>query len=156
MSFEIIREQLMSGVPFAAHCGVSLDEIGNGRATASLPFRKEGLNHIGTQHAGALFAVGEAASGAAMAGAFAPVLLGIRPIAAEAAIRYLKAAKGSVRAEAAVEEDPDALLKSLQEEGKVAFPVKVGLFDASSGEKLAEMTVRWHVTDISKPKETRS
>ena len=94
MSFEAIRARLTAGVPFAAHCGVSLDKLDRGSATATLPFRKAGLNHIGTQHAGALFAVGEAASGAAMAGLFADVLGRVRPVAGEATIRYLKPAKG--------------------------------------------------------------
>jgi acyl-coenzyme A thioesterase PaaI-like protein len=156
MSYEVIRAQLTSGVPFAAHCGVSLDEIGNGRAAASLPFRKEGLNHIGAQHAAALFAVGEAASGAAMAGAFSVVLLGVRPVAAEASIRYFKSAKGDVRAEATIQGDPEELMKTLHGDGKITFPVNVDLLDSASGEKLAEMTVRWHVTDISKPKVARS
>jgi len=156
MSYEIIRAQLTSAVAFTAHCGVSLDEIGNGKAAASLPFRKEGLNHIGTQHAGALFAVGEAASGAAMAGAFSSVLLGIRPVAAEATIRYFKTAKGAVRAEATIQGNPEELLKSLRGDGKIAFPVNVDLLDGASGEKLAEMTVQWHVTDISKPKAARA
>jgi acyl-coenzyme A thioesterase PaaI-like protein len=138
MSFEAIRARLTAGVPFAEHCGVSLDKLDRGSATATLPFRQAGLNHIGTQHAGALFAVGEAASGAAMAGLFADVLGRVRPVAGEAT--------GG---------EPEGLLRSLRDEGRVAFPVTVELLDSESGEKLAEMTVRWHVTDISKPKEAR-
>ncbi len=154
MSFEAIRARLTAGVPFAEHCGVSLDKLDRGSATATLPFRQTGLI-IGTQHAGALFAVGEAASGAAMAGLFADVLGRVRPVAGEATIRYLKPAKGNVRAEAATGGEPEGLLRSLRDEGRVAFPVTVELLDSESGEKLAEMTVRWHVTDISKPKEAR-
>ena len=155
MSFEAIRARLTAGVPFAEHCGVSLEKLDRGSATATLPFRQTALNHIGTQHAGALFAVGEAASGAAMARLFADVLGRVRPVAGEATIRYLKPAKGNVRAEAATGGEPEGLLRSLRDEGRVAFPVTVELLDSESGEKLAEMTVRWRVTDISKPKEAR-
>lgn len=68
MTYDLIRKQLSSSVPFARHAGVEIEKIESGRATARLPFRAEGLNHLGTQHAAALFALGEAASGAAMAG----------------------------------------------------------------------------------------
>ncbi|WP_304176942.1 PaaI family thioesterase [Phenylobacterium aquaticum] len=155
MNFEAILARLAASVPFAAHCGVSLDRLDRGSATATLPFRQAGLNHIGTQYAAALFAVGEAASGAAMAGLFADLLGAVRPVAGEATIRYLKPAKGKVRAEATTEGDPEGLLRSLRDDGRVAFPVTVELLDSESSEKLAEMTVRWHVTDMSKPKEAR-
>jgi acyl-coenzyme A thioesterase PaaI-like protein len=100
MTYDLIRKQLGKTVPFARHASVEIEMIDKGRAVARLPFRPEGLNHIGTQHAGALFTVGEAASGAAMAGMFAPILLEIWPVAAEAAIRFLAVAMGPVRAEA--------------------------------------------------------
>ena len=116
-----------------------------GRAVARLPFRPEGLNHIGTQHAGALFALGEAASGAAMAGVFAPMLLEIRPVAAEAAIRYLAVAKGPVRAEASVSDDADALLHSVKTDGKTVFRVFVNM-TGEDRTRVAEMTVDWHVS----------
>jgi len=98
MTYDLIRKQLSKTVPFARHAGVEIEMIDKGCAVTRLPFRPKG-SIFGTQHAGALFMVGEAASGAAMAGAFAPILLEIRPVAAEAAIRFLAVAKGPVRAE---------------------------------------------------------
>lgn len=154
MIYETIRTQLSGAVPFAHHAGIVLDEVAQGRAVASLPFRAEGLNHIGTQHAGALFTAGEAASGAAMAGAFAPVLMRVKPVAIQASIRYLKAAKGGVRAEASVLGEPEGLLQTLHAEGKVVFTVQVHLLDSTTGEKLGEMTVEWHVTNTNKPQQT--
>ena len=145
MTYELIRRQLSTAVPFANHVGIELETIEKGRAVARLPFRPEGLNHIGTQHAGALFALGEAASGAAMAGTFAPILLEIRPVAAEAAIRFLAVAKGSVRAEASISDDADALVHTVRTDGKSVFRVTVHL----TGEyqtRIAEMTVDWHVS----------
>ena len=51
-------------------------------------------NHVGSQHAGALFSAGEAASGAAFVGAFAEHMGDITPLARNAEISYLKLAKG--------------------------------------------------------------
>ena len=145
MTYDLIRKQLSKTVPFAKHAGVEIERIEKGRAVAHLPFRPEGLNHIGTQHAGALFALGEAASGAAMAGTFAPILLEIRPVAAEAAIRFLAVAKGPVRAEASISDDADALVDAVKTDGKTVFRVTVH-FTGEDQARIAEMTVDWHVS----------
>ena len=145
MTYDLIRKQLSKTVPFAKHSGVEIELIDKGRAVARLPFRPEGLNHIGTQHAGALFTVGEAASGAAMAGAFAPILLEIRPVAAVAAIRFLAVAKGPVRAEAQVKGNADELVSAVRTDGKSVFQVAVKL-TGEDGAKVAEMTIDWHVS----------
>ncbi|WP_421998305.1 DUF4442 domain-containing protein [Reyranella sp.] len=145
MIYDMIRQQLGQGVPFARHAGVEIDRIDKGRASARLPFRPEGLNHVGSQHAAALFALGETASGAAMAGTFAPVLLDVRPVAAEASIRYFRLAKGEVTADARVEAEPDALLDAIRTEGIVRFPIVVQL-KGEDGIEVGEMTVDWHVS----------
>jgi acyl-coenzyme A thioesterase PaaI-like protein len=145
MAFDLIAKQLNKTVPFARHAGVEIMTIERGRAIAHLPFRPEGLNHIGTQHAAALFALGEAASGAAMAGAFAPVLLEIRPVAAEAAIRFLAVAKGPVRAEATVQDNADDLVSTVRTAGKAVLQVAVKLTTEDDVE-IAAMTVDSHVS----------
>lgn len=145
MLYDMIRSQMGQNVPFARHAGVEIDTVDKGRASARLPFRPEGLNHVGTQHAAALFALGETASGAAMAGTFAPMLLEVRPVAAEASIRYFGLAKGQVTADARVEAEPDALLEAVRSEGKVRFPVVVSL-KGEDGIEIGEMMVNWHVS----------
>lgn len=145
MLYDMIRSQMGQNVPFARHAGVEIDTVDKGRASARLPFRPEGLNHIGTQHAAALFALGETASGAAMAGTFAPMLLEVRPVAAEASIRYFGLAKGQVTADARVEAEPDALLEAVRTEGKVRFPIVVSL-EGEDGIEIGEMMVDWHVS----------
>ena len=145
MAYDLIAKQLNQTVPFAKHAGVEIEKIEKGRAVARLPFRPEGLNHIGTQHAAALFALGETASGAAMAGAFAPMLLEIRPVAAEAAIRFLAVAKGPVRAEATVKGNADDHVSAVRTDGKAVFQVAVKL-TGEDGTEVAEMTVDWHVS----------
>lgn len=145
MAYDLIVKQLNKTVPFARHAGVEIVTIEKGRAVASLPFRPEGLNHIGTQHAAALFALGEAASGAAMAGAFASMLLEIRPVAAEAAIQFLAVARGAVRAEAAVKGNADDLVSAVRTDGKAVLQVAVKL-TSEDGVEVAGMTVDWHVS----------
>ena len=82
--YDMIKTHLDAAVPFATHVGVKLLEIADGTARAELDQRPETSNHIATQHAGAMFTLGEAASGAAVAGALAPVILQMRPVAATA------------------------------------------------------------------------
>ena len=142
--FEIIREQLGQAVPFARHAGVKLTHVEEGLARAELEQTSQSVNHIGTQHAGALFTLGETASGGAMAGVFADRILNVRPIAGEAQIRYLKLAKGRIVAEGRVLGARDALIAAFERDGKVAFDVAVALSDAE-GKDVATMRVSWTV-----------
>jgi acyl-coenzyme A thioesterase PaaI-like protein len=96
--YEMIKANLDTAVPFATHVGVKLLEIGDGVASAELAQRDAVSNHINSMHAGAMFTLGEAASGAAMAGALAPVILNMRPVAAVANIAFKKVAKGTLTA----------------------------------------------------------
>lgn len=142
--FEIIRDQLGQAVPFARHAGVELTHVEEGLARATLTQTAESINHIGTQHAGALFTLGETASGGAMAGIFADRILNVRPIAGEAQIRYARLAKGLITAEARVAGSREALIATLERDKKVAFDVTVTLTDAEAKE-VATMRVSWTV-----------
>lgn len=142
--YEMIKERMSTGVPFAKHAGVEIAELADGTATARLAQTDVTINHIGSQHAGALFTLGEAASGAAMAGAFAKVLLSVRPLAGAASINYKKVAKGTVTANAKTGRPPAELLEELETEGKVRFPIEVDLQDKSD-QTVAVMVVEWSV-----------
>ncbi len=143
--YDIILNQLEKSVPFAKHTGVTLKSIADGLATAELAQRPETSNHIGTQHAGAMFTLGEAASGAAMAGALAPVILTSRPVAATAQVSYQKIAKGTLTATAKVDRAGSELMEELRSNGKVAFDVHVDITDANA-DTVAQMTVNWYVS----------
>lgn len=145
---DMIRTQLATSVPFAAHTGVELTEVADGHATARLAQAPTTINHIGSQHAGALFTLGEAASGAAMAGAFATRLAAIRPVAGAAEIRYTRVAKGTITAAATLSEDVPALTARLDSEGKVTFDVAVVMRD-EAGDDVATMKVAWHLKKIA-------
>jgi acyl-coenzyme A thioesterase PaaI-like protein len=99
---------------------------------------------VGSQHAGGLFAAGEAASGAAFMGGFVEHLGGITPLARSAEIDYRKLAKGPITATATLNEDVEGLLEKLEADGKVEFPVAVEMADGD-GQVVAGMTVTWHV-----------
>lgn len=143
--YDMIKAQLSSIVPFQNFVGVDLLELADGTASAQLEQRDETTNHIKTQHAGAMFTLGEAASGAAMAAALAPVILSVRPVAAGATISYTKIAKGTLTAHAKTSAPSSDLLAKLKADGKVAFEVLVDIQD-SDKDTVAEMVITWHVS----------
>ncbi len=144
MDYEAVRAGMEAAIPYNNHLGLRYTEVAEGRSTVSLPEADNLKNHVGSQHAGALFSAGEAASGGAFVGAFAERMAGVTPLARDAQINYLKLARGEITATATLSEPTAALLERLDADGKVEFPVEVELTDGE-GVKVAEMTVNWHV-----------
>jgi acyl-coenzyme A thioesterase PaaI-like protein len=144
MDYDAIRAGLESAVPYNAHLGLEIAEVAPGQGVVRLPDRADIRNHVGSQHAGALFSAGEAASGAAFVGAFAERLGELTPLAEGAEISYRKLAQGVITATGRLDTDADHLLGRLDSDGKVRFSVDVTLTNAV-GDVVAEMTVRWHV-----------
>src|SRR5262249_14248413 len=142
--FEAIAQGMTEAVPFAAFLGLDIARIGDGEAVVILPERAELTNHVGSQHAGALFTVAEAASGAAFLGAFAERLAEVTPLARSAEIAYEKIAKGPIEATARLAIGREEALASLDADGKVVFPCEIELTD-TSGTRVASATVQWHV-----------
>ena len=143
--FDLIKQQLGSSVPFAAHTGVSLVSVADGRAVATLPDDGPTRNHLSTQHAGALFTLAEAASGGAMAGALAPVILDVKPVVRDARINYRSPARGTITATATTDRPGDALRTTLDREGRVEFRVNVSMCDAED-RQVADLDVAWVVS----------
>ncbi|MBO28614.1 MAG: DUF4442 domain-containing protein [Rhodobacteraceae bacterium] len=143
--YDMIKHHLSTAIPFANHVGVVLTKVAEGEAEAELEQREETSNHIATQHAGAMFTLGEAASGAAVAGALAPVIMDMRPVAANAQIAFTRIAKGKLTASGQTSRPGADLLETLRDAGKVAFDVTVAIRDEAN-ETVAEMTVNWHVS----------
>lgn len=142
--FDLIAQGMTQAVPFAGHLGLEITSIAEGEATVVLPERPELTNHVGSQHAGALFTVAETASGAAFVGAFAERLGDVTPLARNAEISYEKIAKGPIEARAKLAVPAAEALSTLDAEGKVVFPCEIELTDAS-GLRVATATVQWHV-----------
>jgi uncharacterized protein (TIGR00369 family) len=142
--FDAIAQGMTQAVPFASFLGVEITSLSAGEATAVLPERAELKNHVGSQHAGALFTAAETASGAAFVGAFAERMGNVTPLARNAEISYEKIAKGPIEAKATLGVPAEEALATLDAEGKVVFPCEIELTDAD-GQRVATATVQWHV-----------
>jgi acyl-coenzyme A thioesterase PaaI-like protein len=147
--FDAIAEGMTQAVPFAGYLSLEITEMAEGEATVVLPERLVLTNHVGSQHAGALFAAAETASGAAFVGAFLERMGDVTPLARSAEIDYQMIAKGPITAKATLGMPKDEALATLDADGKVEFPCEVVLTDAA-GSQVATATVRWHVR-LNKP-----
>ena len=147
--FEAIAAGMNQAVPFAGFLNLEIASIAAGEATVVLPERAELTNHVGSQHAGALFTAAENASGAAFIGTFAERLGEITPLAKSAEIAYEKIAKGPIVASAKLGIAKGEALVTLDRDGKVEFPCEVVLTDPD-GTQVASATIRWHVR-LNKP-----
>jgi uncharacterized protein (TIGR00369 family) len=142
--FDAIAAGMTQAVPFAGFLGLEITDVGEGEAVVVLPERPELANHVGSQHAGALFTAAEAASGAAFVGAFAERLGEVTPLARSAEISYEKVARGPIEARATLGVAAADALATLDREGKVVFPCDIVLTDPE-GLQVATATVQWHV-----------
>jgi len=73
---------------FAAHCGIELLEVGEGRAVARMPIGEQHLNGADTVHGGAIFTLADLAFAAASNS------YGTLAMAINVSISYVKAAVG--------------------------------------------------------------
>jgi uncharacterized protein (TIGR00369 family) len=144
LDFDAIAKGMAVAVPYIAHMGIEVTEMSEGAATAVLPDRPELHNHVGSQHAGALFGVAETASGAAFVGAFAVRMGDVTPLARSAQIAYVKVARGQVEAKAKLGVPADEALATLDKDGRVDFSVEVEMTDGE-GDVVATATVDWNV-----------
>jgi acyl-coenzyme A thioesterase PaaI-like protein len=149
IDFDSIAQGMPQAVPLVGHLGLEVTKIGEGDSVVLLPERSELTNHVGSQHAGALFTAAETASGAAFVGAFAERLGDITPLASSAEIAYEKIAKGPIEATATLGVPKADALAALDAEGKVEFPCEVVLTDGD-GQRVATATVHWHLR-LNKP-----
>ena len=144
VDYAAVAAGMNQAIPFNAHVGLETATVAADHGVVKLPDLANLHNHVDSQHAGALFTAGEAASGAAFVGAFVEIMGEITPLAESAEISYRKLAKGEITATARFNEDRDALIEQLKADGRVRFPVAVELTDAE-GTLVAEMTVNWYV-----------
>ncbi len=143
--YGMIRNRMDRVIPLNQLLGIEIVSVGHGVAAAKVALLPQLKNHIGSAHATLVFGVAEAASGAAMAGALAPAMATIRPVAAQAQIKFLKIARSDLVARGAVRGEAAELRTRLEQTGSIAFDVYVGVFDAS-GAQVAEVVVNWHIS----------
>lgn len=137
-----MRLALANAVPFNQALGIEILDVGEDYATVRLPQDDRLLNHVGTQHAGALFTAGEWATGVAMS-----ALLGARVtssvlLAERAEVHYRAPASGPIAATARPRTAD--LLERLDADGRARLSVDAELVD-DDGTVVVEMTVDWYV-----------
>lgn len=121
-------QQVLEQVPFIAHVGVQVEDYAPGRVVLSLGTEPSSANHMGTMHAGALFALAETAASAACA--THAELVGLRLRARTAEIRYRRPASGRVTAHAEItDEMAAAVLAGLESQGRIELSVPVEVLD---------------------------
>ena len=140
----MLREGIETGVPFNVHTAVRVGAIDYGRGEASLPDSRHLHNHLGTVHGAALFAVGEAAAGAALLSAFAKQLGQLRLNAQAAEIRHLSWARGVITARSVLSADVEHLLQQFRERGRAELRGDAGLFDDHAAQ-VAEVPLQFHL-----------
>lgn len=140
--FDAIAQGLRQAVPFVRTLGLEFVELSAERAVLRLPDDPAVHNHLGGPHAGALFTLGESATGAIVLGSFPDLLRTHTPLAHGAQIRYRALAIGPVTAEATLATPADQVRATLATQNKAQFDVHVLLRDAAHT-LTAEMTVTW-------------
>ncbi|MEU4772569.1 DUF4442 domain-containing protein [Micromonospora sp. NPDC023644] len=138
---------ILEAVPFARTLGIEFVEVapeaeGGVRVTVRLPDSPATHNHVGGPHAGAMFTLGETASGAVVLAAFAPLLDRATPLAVRAEIAYRKLAMGPVRATARLGRPVDEVVAELESGRRPEFPVRVEIA-TEEGKPTGELTVVW-------------
>lgn len=139
-----LLEQILGAIPFNRHLGLVSVHADEHRGVVRMPEAEPLKNHVGTVHAGALFTVAEAASGAAVIGAFGPLLGSVTTLARDASITYLKRAVGEITATASLAEPAADVVTRLERDGKAVFEVGVELTDPT-GVKVAAFRINWHL-----------
>jgi acyl-coenzyme A thioesterase PaaI-like protein len=145
MTEDALRQALVDFVPFNQHLEIEVLAVQPGYGVVRLPERDFLRNHVGTQHAGALFLAGEAAGGAAFIGAFAADMGEITFLLKGATISYQALARGEITATCQIGPELDAVRDALDAEGRTRMTAAVTLQDAAGtlvGQLELEYSVR--------------
>ncbi|GGV23684.1 DUF4442 domain-containing protein [Streptomyces griseoflavus] len=135
-------ELLAAAVPMARTLGLRFLEATPERAVVALPDQSAHHHHAGGPHTGAVFTLGESASGAVVLAAFGEQLPRAVPLAVRAEIVYRKLPMGPVTATATLGRPAAEVVAELDGGRRPEFPVTVALRRAD-GAVTGEMTVVW-------------
>ncbi|MFC7545216.1 DUF4442 domain-containing protein [Plantactinospora sp. GCM10030261] len=136
---------MLDAVPFARTLGLEFLDVttdDGARVVARLPDSPGVHNHLGGPHAGAMFSLGESASGAVVLAAFGHLLDRALPLPVRADVAYRKVARGPVRATARLGRPAADVVAELDAGRRPEFdvPVEIAMED---GTVTGEMTVVW-------------
>ncbi|MFF6802214.1 MULTISPECIES: DUF4442 domain-containing protein [Streptomyces] len=137
-----VGEMLAATVPMARTLHLEFLEAGPEKAVVVLPDQGEFHNHVGGPHAGAMFTLGESASGAIVLAAFGDQLSRAVPLAVGAEIAYRKLAMGPVTATATLGRPAAEVVAELDAGERPEFPVAIEIRRAD-GAVTGEMKVIW-------------
>src|SRR5690606_10400184 len=137
-----IGEMLAATVPMARTLDLRFIETTPQRACLSPPGHAHYHNHVGGPHAGAMFTLGESASGAIVLAAFGDQLARAVPLAVRAEIAYRKLAMGPVTATATLGRPAAEVVAELDAGKRPEFPVSIEI-RREDGDVTGEMTVVW-------------
>ena len=137
-----VGELLLATVPMARTMGIEFGDVTPERAVARLPDQPALHNHVAGPHAGALFTLGESASGAVVLAAFGDLLGRAVPLAVRAGIDYRKLARGAMTATAVLGRPAAEDTAELDAGRRPEFTVAVTI-ESADGTVTTEMTVTW-------------
>jgi uncharacterized protein (TIGR00369 family) len=142
MDFEGVKTGMPTLVPMVGTLSLEFLELDETTAVVRLPDRPEYHNHIGGPHAGAMFTLGESASGALVLGNFADHLARVTPLAVEANIAYTKVAMGPVVATAVLARPVAEILADVESGTRPEFRVDITIA-TDDGTITGQMYVVW-------------
>ena len=142
MDFEAIKASLSAAVPMVRTLNLEYLELSEDRALLRMPDDPAFHNHFAGPHAGAMFTLGESASGAVVIAAFSDQMHRALPLAADGTITYKRPAMGPVLAEAKLGRPKADVIADLDAGQNARFPVGIEL-RTEDGTVTAEMTVTW-------------
>ena len=140
----MLRQALVSAVPFNELLGIEVLEVKPGRGVVRLPAERRLQNHVGSQHAGALYLAGEAAGGAAFVGAFAAEMDEITFLMRRAEISYERIARGEVIATCEIADQLARIRKVLETEERTELVAPAVLTD-TDGNVVSTLNLEYSV-----------
>jgi acyl-coenzyme A thioesterase PaaI-like protein len=142
MDIEAVKIGFPQAVPMVGTLSLQFVDLDHQTATMRLDDQVPFHNHVGGPHAGAMFILGESASGALVLANFGDRMGDATPLAVQATIRYLKLAMGPVTATARMVRSGTEVIAELDGGGRPEFLVEIDIRD-EAGVTTGEMTIVW-------------
>jgi acyl-coenzyme A thioesterase PaaI-like protein len=147
MDLQTLASTMTAAIPFVRTLGIQYlevthDEADGVRVVVALSDVAEFRNHVAGPHAGAMFTLGETASGAVVMAAFGDQLARATPLVVNVDMAFRKLALGDVRATARLTHPIADVVADLDAGRRPEFEVSVQL-TTLDGTVTGEMTVLW-------------
>lgn len=143
LEIDFIQQNFPKMVPMVGTLNLEWVSVGPETVVMRLPDQSAYHNHIGGPHAGAMFTLGESASGAIVLTNFGDRLDSLVPLAVEASIKYQRIAMGPVTATARLNRPlADIEAEIADGEKRPEFAVDITIAD-EQGSTTGTMTVLW-------------